>query len=230
MTAPDIWHVFDTLSDASIALAKAVAAQLSDAVAQRGQALLAVPGGSTPRRFLAELGQQDLPWRSITVMPTDERLVASDDPQSNERMIRACFAPVTNGQSHYLSFHSELLDPAMAASLISERLAQMPVLDVLVSGMGEDGHIASLFPGDASWRAASAAAHVVPGHPDGLVPRLSLSPMRLQSARWSALLIAGEAKRDVLRAVLSGDQALPVRLLLDKAKPAHLFWGRDAAA
>lgn len=219
---------FETLSQASDALARAVARQLCEAGALRGQAFLAVPGGNTPRRFLEELGRQDVPWSAVTVMPTDERLVAPDHPQSNERMIRACFVPVAKGAARYLSFHGELSAAGLVAHHLSAQLALMPALDVLVSGMGEDGHIASLFPGDASWRAASAAAHVVPGHPDGLVPRLSLSPARLQSARWSALLVAGEVKRNVLRTVLSDEPELPVALLLHKTPPASIFWGRDA--
>jgi 6-phosphogluconolactonase len=225
-----ILREFDTLLQASLALAEAAATQLREAISLRGQALLAVPGGSTPRKFLEDLAKQDVSWHAVTVMPTDERLVAPDDPQSNERMIRACFAPVAKGLARYLSFHSEATDPEIAARHLSRQLALLPVLDVLVSGMGEDGHIASLFPGDVSWRSASLADHAVPGRPDGLVPRVSLSPARLQAARWSALLIAGDVKRTVLHAGLSGDQALPVALLLDKSPPACAFWGRDAKA
>jgi 6-phosphogluconolactonase len=223
-----ILREFDTLSQASVALAQAVAEQLRAAVAARGEALMAVPGGSTPRRFLEELARQDVPWEHVTVMPTDERLVAADDPQSNARMIRACLAPVADGRATYLSFHAAAAGPGMAAGSLSDRLAGMPALDVLVSGMGEDGHIASLFPEDASWRQSSAAAQVVPGHPDGLVSRLSLSPARLQAAKWSALLIAGQAKHKLLQAVVAGHQTLPVALLLDKAQPASVFWGQDA--
>ncbi len=218
---------FGTLSEASQALAAAVADQLRDASRARGQALIAVPGGSTPRRFLEALALQDVDWRSVIVMPTDERRVRPDDPQSNERMIRTCFGPVGSGTSAYVSLHDEAADPERAAARLSDELAHLPRLDVLVSGMGEDGHIASLFPGGASWREAGPERHVVAGYPDGLVPRLSLSPSRLRAARWTALLVAGKAKQDVLKAVLEGTRDLPVALLLDNATPAGIFWARE---
>lgn len=218
---------FVTLSEASLALAEAVAEQLCDAIRARGQALIAVPGGSTPRRFLEALALQAVDWRSIIVMPTDERRVRPDDPQSNERMIRTCFGPVGSGTSAYVSLHDEAADPERAATRLSDELARMPPLDVLVSGMGEDGHIASLFPGDANWGMARAETHVVAGYPDGLVPRLSLSPSRLRAARWTALLVAGKAKQDVLKAVLEGTRDLPVALLLDNVSPARIFWARE---
>lgn len=219
---------YATLSEASLALADAVAEQLREAIAAEGAAFIAVPGGSTPRRFLEALAMKDVDWAAVTVMPTDERRVAPDDPKSNERMIRACFSPVGSGRSAYLSLHEEAADPAMAAARLSGRLGRMPVLDVLVSGMGEDGHIASLFPEDEGWRSASPDVHVVPGQPEGLAPRLSLSPKRLQSARWTALLVAGDAKRAVLARVSSAHEDLPVALLLQKVPPAHVFWGQDA--
>ncbi|MGL4974499.1 MAG: 6-phosphogluconolactonase, partial [Bosea sp. (in: a-proteobacteria)] len=130
-------RTFDTLPEASLALAKAVAEQLRQAIAARGQALIAVPGGSTPRLFLQALAAQDVDWPNVTVMPTDERRVPPDDPQSNEHMIRACLAPVGHGLSRYLSLHDGATDPAIAAARFSEQLAQLPPLDVLVSGMGE---------------------------------------------------------------------------------------------
>ncbi|MGL4973862.1 MAG: 6-phosphogluconolactonase, partial [Bosea sp. (in: a-proteobacteria)] len=86
------------------------------------------------------------------------------------------------------------------------------------------GHIASLFPGDDGWRKARPETHIVAGCPDGLVPRLSLSALRVRTARWTALLVTGKAKRAVLDAVLEGTRDLPVALLLNKAPPAQVFW------
>lgn len=96
------WHRFETLGDASEALAEAVAIRLAAVIAERGAALVAVPGGTTPARFLAALGHHDLAWNKATLLPTDERFVALDDAASNERMIRASFPPLAQGAARFL--------------------------------------------------------------------------------------------------------------------------------
>lgn len=217
------WHRFATLADASEALAEAVAIRLRVLLAGHGRASLAVPGGSTPARFLAALGDHDLAWDKVTLLPTDERFVAADDGASNERMLRAQFAPLRDGRVGFLSFHGRGGDIDAAASALAGELAQMPALDLLVSGMGTDGHIASLFPGEEA--GFHAAPDIAIAHPPGLPPRLSLSPARLAGAGWASLLVAGPEKEAVLKPA-TARSPLPVDLLLDRPQGLDVYWAK----
>jgi 6-phosphogluconolactonase len=223
---PLVRHRFETLADASEALAEAVAIRLRELIAAQGRALVAVPGGTTPARFLAALGARDLPWDQITLMPTDERFVAPDDQASNERMIRQAFAPLREGRTPFVSFHNAGDDLAAAAGSLERVLKGLPPLDILVSGMGADGHIASLFPGEAAALAAPASAHALAASPPDLPPRLSLSPARLQGAGYAALLIAGEEKEKVLASAVELPGAFPVGLLLARPQGLDVYWAK----
>ena len=227
MAGPLAWHRFATLADASEALAEAVAIRLKELLAGQGRALLAVPGGTTPAGFLAALGQHDLPWEQVTLLPTDERFVAADDAASNERMIRAQFAPLATGRAAFLSFHDHGSDIEAAAAVLCTKLAELPEIDLLVSGMGADGHIASLFPGAEATFNAVPDSGIVVAHPPGLPPRLSLSPARLLGAAWASLLVSGAAKEAVLQAAPEREQKLlPVDLLLGSARGLDVYWAK----
>jgi 6-phosphogluconolactonase len=225
-SGPVAWHRFETLADASEALAEAVAIRLRAALAERGSAVIAVPGGTTPARFLSALGACDLAWDKVTLLPTDERFVAPDDPASNERMIRAAFAPLKQGRARFLSFHGKGDDLDTAARAISSELAPLPAIDVLISGMGTDGHIASLFPGDAAALAAPDQVQAVAARPAGLPPRISLSPARLAASGWAALLVAGAEKAETLASAQALTGAFPVGLLLGRPQGLDVYWAR----
>ena len=221
------WHRFATLSDASEALAEAVAIRLRALLAEQGRASLAVPGGTTPARFLAALGEHDLAWEKVTLMPTDERFVAADDEASNERMIREQFAPLREGKVAYLSFHGHGSDIESAAAVLCAELAEAPRLDLLVSGMGADGHIASLFPGSESAFSEAPDSGIVVARPPGLPPRLSLSPARLTGAGWASLLVSGAVKEAVLKTAAERTSPLPVDLLLARPQGLDVYWAKE---
>ena len=224
---PLAWYRFASLAEASEALAEAVAVRLQTLLREQARALLAVPGGTTPARFLAALGQRDLPWDRITLMPTDERFVAADDVASNERMIRAHFAPLAEGRASFISFHGHGSDIEAAAAVLSAKLGELPPLDLVVSGMGTDGHVASLFPGaEASFDAVPDSGIVV-ARPPGLPPRLSLSPQRLIDAGWASLLVAGDVKEAVLKAADERRSPLPVDLLIGRLQGLDVYWAKE---
>jgi 6-phosphogluconolactonase len=223
---PVAWHRFETLGDASEALAEAVAIRLAAVIEARGGALLAVPGGTTPARFLKALGGHDLAWDKVTLLPTDERFVSPGDAASNERMIRASFAPLAQDTARFLSFHDHGDDLETAASAISASLADLPPIDILVSGMGADGHIASLFPDDDHALGANPAHHAVAARPPGLPERISLSPSRLRAADWAALLVAGPEKLQTLASAQALPAAFPVGLLLGRPQGLDVYWGK----
>ncbi|EIM26389.1 6-phosphogluconolactonase [Microvirga lotononidis] len=206
-------------------LADDVTRILRQAIGGRGRAFLAVPGGTTPREFLTLLGQRNLPWESIAVIPTDERDVPPDDPRSNEHMIRQCL-PLTSGSLVPLRAVGASLEAS--ATALSTQISAMGPLDVLVIGMGADAHIASLFPGDRRLdRAGRATSPVVlASRPADLEPRLSLGPAPLMAARWKALLISGQDKLAALnRAFVSNDPVTaPVRLLFEDGIPPRVYY------
>jgi 6-phosphogluconolactonase len=221
------WHRFAHLSEASEALAETVALRLSTQISEQGRALLAVPGGATPARFLAALGEHELDWSRVTLLPTDERFVSADDAASNEAMIRQNFAPLAQERAGFLSFHGHGSDIEAAAAVLCARLAEEPPLDLLVSGMGADGHVASLFPGAESAFAQAPDSGIVVARPPGLPPRLSLSPARLAGAGWAALLVSGAAKAAVLDAAAARSAPLPVDLLLARPQGLDVFWAKE---
>lgn len=223
-----VWHEFATPDEAGNALAAAVAPLLAAAVERAGRAFIAVPGGNTPGPFLAALSRHDLPWSAITILPTDERFVSPDDPQSNERMIRANMPALASGAAGWLSFHCDDGTLDAAAATLDARLAALPPLDVLVCGMGADAHVASLFPGDPVLKAGNVS-HVVAARPAGLPPRLSLAPARLAEARDAFLLVGGEAKRQALSAAVGRDRIdAPVALLLSRIRSVEIYWSAVA--
>lgn len=224
---PVAWHRFATLADASEALAETVAVRLKELLARQGQASLVVPGGTTPARFLAALGRQELPWEQVMLLPTDERFVAADDAASNERMLREQFAPLTQGRVRFLSFHGQGSDIEAAAALLCAQLAELPPLDLVVSGMGADGHIASLFPGAEAIFNLVPDSGIVVARPPGLPPRLSLSPKRLTEAGWASLLVSGVAKEAVLKDAATRATPLPVDMLLGRARGLDVYWAKE---
>jgi 6-phosphogluconolactonase len=222
-------HLFPKLPSASQALANWVGSEVRRAVAARGFASVALPGGSTPGDFLIAFAKLDLPWKHITLMPTDERLVPADHPRSNERMMMTCLGPAIANGAQWLSFSPDgpVNDPDGFAAKVGEVIEPLLPLSVVVSGMGDDGHIASLFPGDERlsnpgyrWPVVAAA------HPVGLEPRLSLSPPVLRSAGAIAVLFAGSRKQKVFADALAARDK-PVAMLADAETTLHVFLSQD---
>lgn len=223
----------ETIEAASVRLADWAEPLLRAAVAERGRAVLAVPGGTTPGPFLDILARRSLPWSKICLVPTDERCVPVDHPRSNEGMIRRRFTPPLGPDGcGFLSLALELGSPEAQACEAALRVAAAGPLDLCILGMGEDMHVASLFPGDLHWTSGLDTAtgtwsgpHVTPARPAGQEARVSLSPAVLRGAGARALLIAGQAKRDALAAAAAlGDPAhAPVALLLGSGPPLHVF-------
>ncbi|MBL1437332.1 MAG: 6-phosphogluconolactonase [Rhodobacteraceae bacterium] len=200
-------------------LAELVADQLADAIEARGKASLAVPGGTTPGPFLTALSGQNIAWDKVSVMLTDERFVPDDSPRSNTRLLKET---LLQGKAA-----AATLVPMVAAGAAPEDVldalmlglnAALP-LDVVVLGMGEDMHTASLFPGadKLSEALADDAPTLLPMRAEGAgEPRITLTAPVLRGAGAVHLLIAGKAKLEALqKALLEGPEAeAPVRVVL----------------
>jgi 6-phosphogluconolactonase len=202
---------------------EAVAARAADDVlrhldaarAQRGSAHVALSGGRTPARAYELLARSSEPWRSVHVWFADERCVAPDDEQSNFRLVRELLLDPAGIDPRRVHRMRGELGPDEGAARYAEELlgeapyeagaqngAAQPVLDVVVLGIGEDGHVASLFP-DAPVLADRASACLgVHDSPKPPPQRITLTLPVLLAARRCVLLATGAEKSAALAAML----------------------------
>ena len=199
-------------------LAGEVAAVLEAAIRETGRAALAVPGGTTPAAFLSALGGHALDWAAVAVTLTDERCVPADHPRSNRRLLDQTLFAGPARAARFVALDGE---PGLAALL---------PLDACVLGMGDDLHIASLFPGaDRLDEVLSPACGTpalrlhAPGAPEA---RMTLTAPTLTGAGRCFVLIHGAAKRAALERVnaAANPADAPVRLVLDGPNPATVYW------
>jgi len=199
------------------ALIAAVENAVADGVARRGWALLVMPGGRTPLPMLAQLANRPLPWDRIVWTVTDERWVCEEDPASNAGSLRRALGKPIAERTSIVGLTTDDATPGQAVGRVAERLAGLPwPADLVLLGLGPDGHVASLFP-DAPWpglvagRVAEARAPVPPH------ARITLTPSCLLETRRLVLSVNDGPKRVALEA---GDDTLPVRRLLVEAATA----------
>lgn len=220
------------------------------AVALKGRFTVALSGGSTPRglhRLLA--GHTDdpdlkyrvanIPWEKTEIFFGDERYVPADDPQSNFLMAQETLlseVPIPDDQIHPMWTNFD--NPDDAATSYEETLKQVlqpaegevPQLDLILLGMGTDGHTASLFPGTAAVHEAKrwVVTHWVE---PAQMNRITLTPPVLCNARHVAFLVDGEKKAEVLHRVLEGPY-VPDELPSQVVRPTHgtLTWFLDEAS
>jgi len=213
-------------------------AAAADAIAARGQFIVALSGGSTPRDTYLRLGTEALVsrvmWSRVQVLWGDERCVPPDHIESNYRMARETLldrVPVPAANVHRVPGED---DPATAAGVYETTLRALlrtPArIDLVLLGLGEDGHTASLFPGSAAvheqtrWvlTARAAAASMW---------RITLTPVVINAAAEVLFLVSGEAKAGILRRVLEGPR-LPLELPAQAIAPSNgrVRWCVDAAA
>lgn len=227
---PPHWNEFATRDELAAALAGAVAEALRAAIVRRGEAFLAVSGGTTPGRFLAALSQQVLDWNKVTVTLVDERFVPETSPRSNASLARANLLQNNAAAARFAPLYHEAASVEEAAALADATFRALPwPLDVAILGMGGDGHTASFFPDaqglDALLDPASNRI-VMPVHAETAgEPRLTLTLAALVNAGLLAVHIEGGEKRSVFEAAFNAEKALPIRVVLEKAPhAAEIYW------
>lgn len=201
--------------------AGAVAAAAADLVAgaiEGGLRTLVLAGGSTPRRAYELLAERPLPWGRVTVLFGDERCVPPEDPESNYWMAHeALLGRVHPGTVHRMPGE---LGAETAAALYDDVVRALPPLDLVLLGMGPDGHTASLFPGHPEVR-ASGCAVAVHGAPKPPPDRVSLTLGTLRGARRVVFLVTGGDKAEGVRQAQRGEVPAGMipgaELLVDRA-------------
>jgi len=227
------WWDYDDTDELADAVAGDVQFIIESAIDARGAAVIALPGGKTPVPIYAKLAQAKLDWKRVTIVPTDERIVPLGDPLSNVTMIGKAFIPkgarvkpiVPTATADY-----------KAAGRSADALMQdlhWP-LDLVLLGVGGDGHTASIFPGVDYDEALNGprerrALGVMPDPlpPEAPVARVSLSRSAIVTARAVMIAVTGKAKRTVIEQAISEGPSSPYpigRVLADVELPIDIHW------
>jgi 6-phosphogluconolactonase len=243
MGSRDIPGQLVTEKDGAVAAAETarrMAAGLVAAIAARGRATLAVSGGNTPRDAYATLAKTPgIDWSKVHVFWVDERAVAPTDDRSNYRWAKATLldnAPIPDNQVHRMPADAADLEAAARGyeqavkGSVGVDAAGVPAFDVVVLGVGDDGHTASLFPGDHGIDVTDRIVIAVAAQ-HGLEARLTLTRPVIQHARLVLVLVVGAAKRTALSKAWSTEGDLhetPSRLV--RGCTGEVVWIADTAA
>lgn len=226
-------HTFADPLALADALALSVADDLRSALAARDTASLALSGGNTPKAFMQALAQQALDWPCVMVTLVDERWVPESSERSNAALVRNNLLHGPAAQARFVPLYRDAPDPENAVGEIEDGLAMLPSpFDVVVLGMGNDGHTASFFPGGDHLAAAldpATAAKVLPMRaPDAGEPRITLTLPPILAARRLYLHIEGMGKQQVLAQAVSGEgqgAVYPIRSVLEHARSrVQIYW------
>lgn len=236
--AEAIWHEFAGRGLLAEALADAVAARLEAAFVERDRAVLVVSGGTTPNLFLSTLSERDIDWSKVTVTLADERMVAPSSTRSNEHLITRKLLQANAARADFVGLYSEAGGIEEAARAASHRIAALPQpFDVVVLGMGTDGHTASFFPDAANLATLLDPDNRTPVLPvisdSAGEPRLTLSLAVLASARHICLHIEGLEKKELLRNCLdmAPRRSLPIGAVFSHAgDPIEVYWAPSGEA
>lgn len=226
----------DALADA---VANVLAEAVRDGIAARGEAWLALAGGSTPFAAYRRLAAMPLPWSQVHLVASDERWVPATHGKRNELALAVAFAaangihlhPLVPGDADAAAFEAGAPDTLRTAEASLAPL-QHRAFDAVLLGMGTDAHFASLFPNvtppaalDAGERAVAIALTPDPLPPEAPFPRVSLTLSRLVAAHALLLMITGDAKRAALDAARTRPASeAPIHALLAAAPDLAIHW------
>ncbi len=236
-------RIFSDDNDLTEAAARDFLESTTLAIRNKGFALVALSGGSTPLTLFTRLTQtpyrDSVPWQQIHFFWVDERCVPADDPQSNYGQVKHTLlmhVPVTPRRIHPVNGN---LQPAAAAALYESELQifieeeqEWPQFDWVLLGMGSDGHTASLFPGQDNPHENDSAVIAVTAHyQDRPANRVSLTPPVINNAARIVFLVTGASKATTLNKVLHGSYQ-PLNLPAQRIEPWNgtLAWLVDSAA
>jgi 6-phosphogluconolactonase len=224
-------HLYADAAHCAQALAVAVADTLCETLRRRSTASLIVSGGRTPIPFFEALAAQDLPWSKVVLSLADDRWVPPDHADSNERLVRAHLLRGRAAAARFVPLVDAAQTPEQHLAAAERGLVQVPhPYDVIVLGMGDDGHTASLFPGAPG--TAEALDRSRPQRLAAVTPstaphrRISFTLRALLDARLLVLHLSGAGKAAVLEAAAHSTPALhPIAAVLQQdVVPLQLFY------
>lgn len=207
--------------------------QLSNAVDQRGSACLVVSGGNTPKSLFDALSFQDLPWGQVSVTLADERWVDPRSDQSNEFLVREHLLRNNASKARFVPLKTEAETPEAGEPECNLRIGTLPrPFDLVLLGIGEDGHTASLVPDapelDELFAPSGGKLCCASRPPSKTAPRITMTLPCLLDTRAIIYHLFGADKWLVYKRALDGEDVrqMPVRAILDRADkiPQTVFW------
>ncbi|MBK8455937.1 MAG: 6-phosphogluconolactonase [Phyllobacteriaceae bacterium] len=225
-----IFNIHGSRADLADRLAADVAARLAEAIAAKGRASLAVSGGQTPAAFFHALSRQPLDWEKLDVTLVDERFVPETSERSNARLVKAKLLTGEAAKARFFPlWRADRSVEAAAFHADGEVYALVRKLDVVVLGMGTDGHVASYFPDAENYQKLFLACDAVMAvrAANAGEARLTVSPRLVANASHIYLHFEGAEKKALFDAALAdaGPHRLPVATVVGLAKtPVAVHW------
>ncbi|MGA9380460.1 MAG: 6-phosphogluconolactonase [Phormidium sp.] len=210
--------------------------KITEAIAQRGICTIALSGGSTPKALYEAIASQNLPWDKIHVFWGDERYVPPDHPDSNQKMARQAWLdqvniPICNIHPMPTAAGNPAADALQHQSelqqFFSVSAGELPIFDIVLLGMGDDGHTASLFPHTEALLVSDRLVTV--GNKDGQ-PRLTFTVPLINKARYVVFIVAGANKQAALAQIFAPEadaMTYPARLIQPQGQ---LWWLLDESS
>jgi 6-phosphogluconolactonase len=191
------WHKFDTSTQVAEAVCDQIIKSAERAIAERGCFKIVLAGGSTPERIYQLLVNANTDWAKWMIYYGDERCLPADDKDRNSVMAtQALLKNVDIHENHIFPMPTEL-GAAKAAEIYRQTIADVKSFDLVLLGMGEDGHTASLFPGHL--HKLEETVHEVYNSPKPPSNRISLSAKTLANTRQLFFIVTGDSKRDPVK-------------------------------
>lgn len=225
-----IEHNFDSVSQLNAKFVDTIAAILTNGIEKNGRASLVVSGGRTPKAMFNVLSTTNLDWSKVDITLADERWVDEDDGASNTAMVKRELLINNAAAANFYPLKTPQEDANQAVATLNKQLGDMHTpFDVLILGMGEDGHTASLFPCSAQIKDGlnldNTSDYIAVTPTTAPNQRMSLTLKRLLLSENVFLHVTGESKKQVLVEVLKNDNELemPIRAMI-KHLDVNLFW------
>lgn len=223
-------HCFNDTSLLNTRLAKQIQRHLEHAIEQRGQAYFVVSGGKTPIELFRVLSFTKLPWEKVTITLADERCVAATNSERNEQLVKDYLLQNQAQQAQFISLFDETISLRKNLENTVRLFTTLPTFDVVLLGMGEDGHTASLFPCSKEVNEGldeHAAPVLLVAPKTAPYQRMSLSKKRLLDSRIIFLHLVGEKKQAAFNQALADKDpvVMPVRAFIhEKNTNVHVMY------
>ncbi|RTE86282.1 MULTISPECIES: 6-phosphogluconolactonase [Gammaproteobacteria] len=209
-------HIFNHKNELADQLTRQVCRKLEEAIKERGSATLVVSGGSTPVPFFQRLSVQMLPWDKITILLADERWVDVNNEASNEKLVRENLLQHRAASAKFISYIKDPESIDASVALVNQELSLMPAFDVVILGMGDDGHTASLFPCseeiDEGLNGKESFIAVYPKTAPHA--RVSMTKRRLLNSLQIYVHLVGQNKKHTLDEVMDSGSQLPMNYFI----------------
>jgi 6-phosphogluconolactonase len=218
------WHQLDTADQVAQAAAQHILAAAGQAISERGHFKLVLAGGGTPEKIYRLLAEANVDWQKWHIYFGDERCLPSDHQDRNSLMAQRAFLGKVSIPEQQIFVIEAELGPGKAAEHYCNIVAEALPFDMVLLGMGEDGHTASLFPGHQ--HNENELAHAVYNSPKPPPERVSISAKALSQTQALLFLITGKSKQEAVKQWRSG-QDLPVATIKPE-NPIDIYIDNEA--